>query len=93
MMSREKQQKVLGQNDEVIGYIPSAEMIARLSNSFTYHAPKPGQGERYIAITNALKDAALLLVQYCPESRELSLALTHLEDARMRANSAIALNE
>ena len=36
---------------------------------------------------------AIFLTKTCPESRELSLALTHLEEAVMQANAAIARNE
>jgi hypothetical protein len=64
-----------------------------LANRFTYHAPKNGQAERYQQIRDAAHDLAKLLNNECPESREKSLAVTHLEDAVMWANAAIARHE
>jgi hypothetical protein len=64
-----------------------------LDNRFTYHAPKEGQPERYQAIRSKAKELAELLEKECPESREKSLAFTHLEDAVFWANAAIARRE
>jgi len=64
-----------------------------LANRFTYHAPKDGQAERYQQIRGFAHDFARLLNDECPESREKSLAVTHLEDAVMWANAAIARHE
>jgi hypothetical protein len=64
-----------------------------LANRFTYHAPKNGQVERYQKIRDAAHGLAQLLNSECPESREKSLAVTHLEDAVMWANAAIARHE
>jgi len=69
------------------------EQRARLANTFTYHAPKLDQLERYEAIRSQARDLACNLMAMCPPSRELSLALTHLEEAVMQANAAIARNE
>jgi hypothetical protein len=66
---------------------------ADLANRFTYHAPKDGQPERYGRIRSAAHELATLLNSECPESREKSLAMTHLEDAVMWANASIARNE
>ncbi len=64
-----------------------------LKNRFTYHAPKNGQVERYQEIRDGAYDLADLVNRECPESREKSLAITHLEDAVMWANAAIARHE
>ncbi len=69
------------------------EQVARLENTFTYHAPKAGQNERYIALRNAAKDLATLILQLTPASREQSLALTKLEEVVMWSNASIARNE
>jgi hypothetical protein len=66
---------------------------AQIENNFTYHAPKPGQAERYQAIRDKGKELALLIVETTPVSREQSLALTELEYAVMMGNAAIARNE
>ena len=76
-----------------IGRIPTDAEQERLKNNFTYHPPKGDQTEKYELIRDAAKAFAWVLLRLCPESRELSLAITHLEDAVMWANSAIARNE
>lgn len=78
---------------KALRYLPDDTMIARLENDYIYHAPKDGQPERYQAIREKTKELALLIVQLTPPSREQSLALTHVEEASMLANAAIARNE
>lgn len=60
---------------------------------FTYHPPKGTQSDRYTRIRNRALDFALLLNDLCPDSRELSNALTHLDECVMNANAAIARRE
>ena len=69
------------------------ELLQRLENDFTYHAPKEGQQERYQAIRDKALKFAYFLVASTPQSREQSLALTHLEEVVFFANAAIARNE
>lgn len=64
-----------------------------IDKTFTYHAPKPGQTERYEGMRNYAKHLAKVIDSYCPASREKALALTHLQTAVMFANAAIAINE
>lgn len=64
-----------------------------LQKRFTYHAPKPGQPEKYEAIRNKAKELAELIDAECPDSREKSLAMTSLEESVMWANASIARNE
>jgi len=65
-----------------------------ITNRFTYHPPKDGyQITRYQVIRGRGLDLAMLFDSWCPDSRELSLAITHLEEAVMWANAAIAGNE
>lgn len=66
---------------------------ARIDAAFVYHPPKADQPERYVAIRSTAHQFAELLLQHCPNSRERSLALTHLEEVVMWANAAIARNE
>jgi hypothetical protein len=66
---------------------------ADLENRFTYHTPKDDQAKRYPAIRAQVHGAATLINELCPESREKSLAITHLEEAVFWANAAIARNE
>lgn len=71
----------------------SKELIKQIKNNFTYHAPTPDQVETYTILRDAFKELAFLLVDECPQSRELSLALTKLEEAVMWANAAVARNK
>ena len=68
-------------------------MGLNLDNIYTYHAPKGDQQKRYEALRDQAKGLALTIEKFCPESRERSVALTHLETAVMWANAAIARNE
>lgn len=64
--------------------------VADLKNRFTYHPPVNGQAVAYETIRSHALLLALHLNDTCPESREKSLAITHLEDAVMWANASIA---
>lgn len=66
---------------------------ADIEKRFTYHAPKPGQPERYLVLREAGKQLALLITEACPQGREQSLAITKVEEAIFWANAAIARGE
>jgi len=70
-------------------YLLSKEDEKRLRD-WHYSAPQADQPARFEAINNATKAAAELVMKCCMNSRQKSLALTHLEEARMWANSSIA---
>ena len=74
-------------------YTPSERTQKQIDNNFVYHPPKEGQKERYESIREGACEYAEYLAHHCPESRELSLAMTKLEEAVMWANAAIARNE
>lgn len=70
-----------------------AELYQRIQNDFTFHPPKLDQARRYTETrTNALV-LAEKLIKICPVSRELSLALTKLDEVVYWANASIARNE
>ena len=69
------------------------EIHEEMANRFTYHAPKEGQQLKYELIREKGHQLALHLVSMCPESRELSVALTKLDEVVMWANAAIARRE
>jgi len=75
--------------------IPGREAlsIASIENNFTYHKPFGDQQERYERIRALGKELANEFSFSCPASRELSLAMTNLEESIMWANAAIARNE
>ena len=67
------------------------ELLKRINNDFAHHPPKDeDKVEAHERVRRTLHDAANDLVGLCPESRELSLALTNLEQAMFWANAAIA---
>jgi len=74
-------------------YPVSERTQQQLDNAFTYHAPKADQLPRYEALRAGAKLFAEMIVSFCPESREKSLALTHLKLSVRMANAAIARNE
>lgn len=57
---------------------------------FTYHPTKAGQAEVYEKLRALARDLALQITIEVPDSREQSLAITHLEQAVMWANAGIA---
>ena len=61
-----------------------------LENRFTYHSPQGTQPVKYEEIREIALNFATRLNELCPESREKSLAITHLEDAVMWANASVA---
>jgi len=67
-------------------------MFEDIENRFTYHAPNADQIEIYAEIRSMALEMAKFLAANCPQSRELSLALTKLEEAVMWANASIARN-
>jgi hypothetical protein len=69
------------------------EFLEELENRFTYHAPHGDQAERYVQIRDQAKSLARSLATLCPESRELSLALTKLDEVVFWANASIARRE
>ena len=66
---------------------------AEIENNFSYHEPKDDQPERYENIRNKAKMLVAYINEYCPDSREKSLAMTKLEEAVMWANASIARTE
>ena len=74
-------------------YEASEKDQKQVDSNFTYHPPMGNQRERYELIRDEAKDFAILLTENCPGSRELSLALTNLEQVVMWANAAISRNE
>ena len=68
-------------------------MDEQIDKAFSYHAPKGNQPERYEGIRFEARQLALKIKDFCPDSREKSLAMTKLEEAAMWANAAIARNE
>jgi hypothetical protein len=75
-------------------YVPSEADATRVENGLSYHPMTDAeQGARYESNRLAAKKFAKTIMGNCPPSRELSLAITNLQQALMWANAAIAVNE
>ena len=74
-------------------YTPTTADVEKVEQAFTYHPMHGDQAERYPMIRAKAKELAYLLMEQCPPSRELSVALTSLQDTVMWANAAIAIHE
>ena len=75
-------------------YTPRPQDMERIENDFKYHKPNDvNQTNRYGFVRFGCHSLARHLLTICPPSRELSLALTNLEQVMFWANAAIARNE
>ena len=72
------------------GNLP-VEEFEDLQNRFLYHPP-PNQAriDAHATVSNQCLQMAIDLSLICPKGRNLSIALTRLEEVRMRANAALA---
>jgi hypothetical protein len=61
-----------------------------IANRFTYHPPTDGQPALYENVRATAKRLAEDINAWCPDGREKSLAITHLEEVVFWANAAIA---
>jgi len=78
---------------KVNNYDLTTQMTNQIESSFTYHAPKDDQSERYVMIRDEAKKLAINACKNSPPSREQSLAITALENFVFWINAAIARNE
>lgn len=62
-----------------------------INRRFVYRAPTTETRPRHEAVNALMLETAHALDELLPEGREKSLALTHLQDTRMWANTAIAM--
>ncbi len=61
-----------------------------IDNNFTYHRPLEGDADKFVQLRAKAKEFAALCGELCPESRELSVARTNIEQAVFWANASIA---
>ena len=65
-----------------------------LRNRFTYHPPKTdAQRRAHEEVSERTLALSQWLAENLPEGRNLSIALTLMEDVRMRANAALACDD
>lgn len=74
-------------------YAPRDDDAKKREVNFYHHPPKGDQVERYEFIRAQCKLLAEHLQMRCPASRELSLAMTKLEEVMFWSNASIARNE
>jgi len=60
---------------------------------FTYHAPHGDQLDRFRALRVMARQFAKAIVALSPVSREQSMAVSHVQEAVMCVNAAIAIHE
>jgi hypothetical protein len=65
---------------------------ANLENWFTYHSPTPEQLPKYLAIREAAKHFAEVVVENTPSSADQTAAVRKIREATMTANQSIACN-
>lgn len=70
--------------------MPSRDEV---QNRFFYHPPTEEQAARHQVLSEGFAEVARLVLVATPESREQSLALTKLEEAKFFASAAIARRE
>ena len=69
------------------------KMKDEIEKRFTSHTPTANQAAKHDKLRTAGKVLAYIIIELTPDSREQSLALTHLDIAIMQANAAIARRE
>jgi len=74
-------------------YPLSKEDEERIEKDFVYRPSVGSQAERYVLIGAIIQRLARSLMENCPKSRELSLAITHLEECMLWAEKSISKNE
>lgn len=68
--------------------------VDELRKRFFFRRPRDEQAVKdHEDVSEKTFQLAVELTGICPEGRNLSLALTALEDVRMRANAAIAVDD
>lgn len=70
------------------------ELLARIDNNHKHHPPQTQERiDAHQQIRRSTAECASELVKVCPIGRELSLALTAMEEVMFWANAAIARSE
>lgn len=64
-----------------------------ITKRFKFSAPNADRAQLHKRVNDLTLDLALELNEFIEDSREFSLAMTHLEEVRSWANAAIARNQ
>lgn len=69
---------------------PKQQLRERVANDHLFRPATPEQGEVYGQIRAQAQAFAEFLIDHCPVGRELSTALTKIEEAVFHGNASIA---
>lgn len=64
--------------------------LDNLDDLFSYHPPDGTTEQRYVAINNAAKEFARIILTHAPDCADRAAAVRLVREARMVANAAIA---
>ena len=64
----------------------------KIRSTFRYHSPNPASQQKHEAIRERITETVLAVAEMIPESRERSLFITHMQQAQMMANAAVAIH-
>jgi hypothetical protein len=66
------------------------DIATRIANDFSFHPATDTTAPKHDEVRRICREAALALLLHVPEGRELSLAITSLQEAMMWANAGVA---
>lgn len=66
------------------------DLHMRIDNDFGYHKPEPEDAVKMDALRQQFRQLAHMVIETCPEGRDLSMAITDLETAQRCAIASIA---
>lgn len=64
-----------------------------IDGRFGYHQPNGDKMTRHESVRSVMREAAVTVNDLCPDGREKSLAVEHLEEAMFWADAAIVRSE
>jgi len=67
------------------------EPLAGSRSPWEYHAPEPGDHEKYLRLRAKARELAELIEEVCPPCADRSAAIRKVREAVMTANASIAL--
>lgn len=79
--------------EDVVTKYELTELDKKLLDRWRHYHPKDDQSRRYVKINQSTRRLCSILLENCPRSRELSIAVQHLENVRLWANNSIMKNE
>ena len=66
--------------------------LEEITEKFTYHKATPNGTISHHKLSAAFIQLAIAVDEICPDGREKALAITNLQQAKMWASAAVAIN-